>query len=232
MTRRHRISLAGKSGAALRAFFVALLAILPVSVASALDWERRQIERHAAIGEQLAPYVFTFTNSGSSAVTITDVRLTCGCLESELDRKIVPPGAVGKLTVRFDRAGLVGDVARTVIVTTDEPGAEPYQLVLNANLPEAVTFAPRLVFWKTNAASGTKSIDIKVNLSGGLEITRVKSNSDNFETKLVTLEARRHYRLDITPRAAVAKELGIITLETAEKLPATISALTVYAQIR
>lgn len=210
---------------------IALASIFSPTTSRALDWQRTEIEQHAAPGAQLDPYVFTCTNSGTSAVTITDVRISCGCLAPELDRKILPPGESGKLTVRFDRTGLVGEIERNVTVTTDENRPEPYQLVLRTNLPEALTLAPRLVFWKKGAAYATKSIDIKINVADGIEIASAKSNRDNIDAKLVTLEARRHYRLDITPRETAETGLAIIALQTAEKLPAD-TPLTAYAQIR
>lgn len=210
---------------------LALLFIFSHSALRALDWRRTEIEQHAAMGAELAPYVFEFANSGSSAVTITDVRASCGCLAPELDRKIVPPGAGGKLTVRFDRTGLVGEIDRTVTVVTDEDRAAPYQLVLHANLPEPLTLAPRLVFWKKGAAPATKSIDIKVNLEAGIEVTHATSSRESIAVKLITLEARRHYRLEVTPRDTSEAGLAVIALGTAEKLPAG-TALSAYAQVR
>lgn len=197
----------------------------------ALDWQHTEIEQHAPIGEALKPYVFTYTNSGPSAVSITDVRVSCGCLEPELDRKIIPPGESGTLRVGFDRTGLVGEIARTVTVLTDENRKDPYQLILRADLPEALTLAPRLVHWRKEAPAAVKSVDIKVNLAEGVEITRAICNRDDINVSLVTIEAGRHYRLDLTPRGTAETRLAIITLQTTQPLPAG-TALTVYAQIR
>ena len=115
-------------------------ALFPHSTILALDWSRTEIEQRAEPGEKLAPYVFTFTNSGASDVKITNTRLSCSCLLAEFDDETIKPGATGKLTVHFDRAGLVGEVVRTLSITTDEPGRDaPYELAVRADLPEPLT---------------------------------------------------------------------------------------------
>jgi len=120
-----------------------------------------------------------------------------------------------------------------VTIETDEPGGNTntYRLVVRADLPEALTLAPRLVSWKTGEEAKAKSIDIKVNLPAPDEITRATSNSDSASVELVTLEVGRHYRLDITPRDTGKPCLSIITLQLAKPLPAG-TARAVYAQVR
>ena len=71
----------------------------------------------------------------------------------------------------------------------------------------------------------------RINLPNPNEITRATSNSDSVIAELVTLEAGRHYRLDITPRDTAAPRMAIITLQLAKPLPAG-TARTVYAQVR
>lgn len=209
-----------------------LLAVLVFSPAMfALDWAKTEIEQRALIGEPLAPFVFTFTNSGSSAVMITAARASCGCLTLELDKKIFAPAESGKITVLFDRTGLVGEVERTVFVTTDEVRREPYPLVVRADLPEALTLAPRLLNWKIGAARATLSVDINIHLPDGVHLTRATSNRDDFEAVIFTLEEGRRYRLDITPSETTTARLAIITLQASEVLPVG-TALTVYAQVR
>jgi len=204
--------------------------------ARALEWDRTEIEQHADIGQRLPQYVFTATNTGTTTVTIAELHTSCGCLTPSLPKKTLEPGETAQLTVGFDRTGYVGDVyVRTMTIVTDEPapdGTAAYQLVLRADLPAALTFAPRLVVWKTKERAKTKSVDIKINLPHAVEIKGATSNNDAVTVKLVTLEAGRHYRLDIKPRST-AKPFDpvTITLQPAEPLPAN-TALTLFAQVR
>jgi hypothetical protein len=199
--------------------------------AYALDWDRTEIEQHAGIGEALLPYVFTCTNTSTAVVTIAKIRSSCGCLTSALDNKKLAPGESAHLTVNFDRTGYTGDTTRSITIVTDEPNHNTYQLVLRANLPGALTLLSRFVRWERGERVKAKSIDIKINLSHPTEITRATSNHDNVIVKLVTLEAGRHYRLDIMPRDTTTPCFATITLHPDEPLP-TGTPLTVFAQVR
>jgi len=212
-------------------FAFAVVFFVTASVARALDWDRSEIEQHAGFDESLSPYVFTCANSGTATVTVTRILPSCGCLAPALDKNTLAAGESARLAVSLDRTGLAGEVERFVTIVTDEPNHNEYRLVVRADLPEALTLAPRLVFWKTGEEAKVKSIDIKVNLPSPDEITRATSNTDSVSVELVTLEAGRHYRLDITPRDTDAPRLAIITLQLAKPLPAG-TARTVYAQVR
>lgn len=210
---------------------IAFVAFFASVTMPALDWTRTEIEHRAGIGESLPPYEFTFTNSGTATVRITNVRSGCGCLAHAIDKETLAPLETGTITITFDRAGLVGEVVRTITITTDEPGRQPYELSLRADLPEPLTIAPRLVFWKKGTPAATKSIDIKINLPSPVEITGAVSNRDDIEAALVTLEPGRHYQLDITPRSLDTPRLAVIALKTSTPLPDG-TALTAYAQVR
>ena len=219
-------------------WILAAVAALPVAqfmapAARALEWDKTEIEQRADIGEALPQYVFTCTNTGTAAVTIAELHTSCGCLTPSLDKKTLGPGESTKLIVGFDRTGYVGETVRTMAIVTDEPerNGEPYQLVLRADLPEALTIAPRLCVWKMKERAKTKSVDVKVNLPKSIDIISATSNNGDMTVKLVVLEPGRHYRLDIKPRSTSKTDLAIITLQPAEPLPAD-TALTVYAQVR
>lgn len=63
---------------------------------------------------------FTFTNTGGSALLLTDVRGSCGCTVSkDWPREPIAPGATGGVTVTFDSEGLDGKQTKTVTIVTN-----------------------------------------------------------------------------------------------------------------
>ncbi len=67
---------------------------------------------------------FTFTNTGGSALVITDVRGSCGCtVGREWPRDPVPPGKTAHIEVRFDSEGRSGrqDKTVTIVANTTPP---------------------------------------------------------------------------------------------------------------
>jgi len=220
-----------RSAPALAALFFAFVFALAPAV-RALDWDRTEIEQRADFGQPLPPYVFTCANSGTTDVTITELHPSCGCLTPVLEKNTLKPGESLKLTIGFNRTGYIGETIRDITIMTDEaPGGKAYPLRLVADLPDALTLAPRLVFWKKGERAKAKSIDVKVNLPRDIAITGATSNNTDMTVKLVTLKAGQHYRLDITPRNTATPRMATITLQPADPLPDGV-ALTVYAQVR
>ena len=66
-------------------------------------------------GEQAA-HVFTFTNTGTAPIAITDVQTSCGCTTPDYTRDAVAPGAGGNLTVVYDSQGRPGPFTKRIAV--------------------------------------------------------------------------------------------------------------------
>ena len=59
---------------------------------------------------------FTFTNLSKRAVSIAEVKTSCGCLKASFDRRPVQPGKTGRLVLTFDPQGHPGNFLRKVTV--------------------------------------------------------------------------------------------------------------------
>jgi hypothetical protein len=67
--------------------------------------------------------VFTFTNTGTEPLVITDASGSCGCTVPQWPRAPIAPGETASLTVAFDSKGKLGNRNQKVTVTanTDPP---------------------------------------------------------------------------------------------------------------
>lgn len=72
---------------------------------------------------ELVERVFTFTNTGTEPLVITDVRGSCGCTVPLWPRAPIAPGETASLTVAFNSKGKPGNRNQKVTVTanTDPP---------------------------------------------------------------------------------------------------------------
>jgi hypothetical protein len=62
-------------------------------------------------------YVFSFSNTGTEPLVITNVEVTCGCTTPKgWPRDPIPPGGKGELTVAFSSAGKIGRQNKPVLV--------------------------------------------------------------------------------------------------------------------
>jgi hypothetical protein len=59
---------------------------------------------------------FFFTNIGNTAMTVTDVQSSCGCIGKVVTQSTVKPGAKGKVTITFDPGYKSGFFSKEIIV--------------------------------------------------------------------------------------------------------------------
>jgi hypothetical protein len=80
---------------------------------------------------------FSFTNTGTQPVTITNVLSDCKCIIWKADKKIYKPGEKGEVVVEFDSTGLQYRYSQSIKVITT-PGNQEIMLMLSANISPAI----------------------------------------------------------------------------------------------
>lgn len=174
---------------------------------------------------------YGFRNATAAPVTITQAVATCDCTLIDLAKKTYASGESGVLVVRFDPTGRSGTVSRTINVVTDEPGAPSQLLKLTAELPEVLSFTPRELGWAEGEERTAKSLDVLVNVPGGVELVAAWANQPDFKVELVPVTPRTHYRVKVTPPVGAKPQQAVILLRAADSVPAG-TALTFYPRVK
>lgn len=89
-----------------------------------MTFERTHIDMGTIVQGTRFTDKYVFTNTGRSALVITDVRGSCGCtVGKEWPRQPVKPGEKGSIEVSFDSEGRTGrqDKTVTVVANTSPP---------------------------------------------------------------------------------------------------------------
>lgn len=82
-------------------------------------------------------HIFTFTNTGTQPLVITNVEVTCGCTTPKgWPRDPIQPGEKGELTVSFSTAGKIGRQNKPIIVISNAVNPEGNRLSFSANILE------------------------------------------------------------------------------------------------
>lgn len=82
-------------------------------------------------------YIFTFSNTGTEPLIITNVEVTCGCTTPKgWPRDPIPPGGKGELTVAFSSVGKIGRQNKPVIVVSNAVNPEGNRISFSANILE------------------------------------------------------------------------------------------------
>lgn len=143
--------------------------------------------------EHFARYVFH--NTSSSAVTIKELRPSCGCLNPRLQKKLFQPGESGEFILRVQAA-------------TEQPGSKEYycdvtyedtkpretRVTFKLILPEKkISVQPKsLVFYQPSSEATIREITVTDYRNGRLELLAVESSSKLAHVALGETQIDRH----------------------------------------
>jgi hypothetical protein len=166
-----------------------------------LTWEKKKNELTSKLGEGIIRTAYCFTNTGKTSITVTDVRPSCGCVATELEKLDYAPGEGGAIKVTFDLG--MEEYAkvqkRTIAVTTSDAPKSPMVLQLKVHVPETVSASPEALVWHHNEKSKPKEVVVKAG-SGVAAIKLIQTTfNDDFTVEVKPEVEGPRYRLKITP---------------------------------
>lgn len=99
-----------------------------------LEWDAMAKTSEPQVGESVAVFVFAATNRSAQAVTIKEIRSSCGCtiVESAPTPLVLAPGASSRITALVDFRGKDGHLTKSLFVATS---AGPQTLLMNVKVP-------------------------------------------------------------------------------------------------
>lgn len=99
-----------------------------------ITWDKLSHEFGDITQGEKIEYTFKFTNTGTAALVITNVEVTCGCtVPKGWPRDPIMPGEKGEITVAFNSAGKIGRQNKVVTVTSNSIG-KTNQVMIVANV--------------------------------------------------------------------------------------------------
>jgi len=104
------------------------------STGPVITWEKLSHEFGDITQGEKIEHTFKFTNTGTAALVITNVEVTCGCtVPKGWPRDPIMPGDKGEITVAFNSSGKVGRQNKVVTVTSNSVGTTN-QVMIVANV--------------------------------------------------------------------------------------------------
>lgn len=101
--------------------------------------------------------VVELKNVGNSELKIADVRPGCGCTAAPIDKNLLAPGEVGKISITLDVSQRSGPVDKIVTITSNDSTAPSRVLHLKADVRRAITCTPMQYMLVTNATKGVET---------------------------------------------------------------------------
>lgn len=193
-------------------FTIVLFASLLRSAFAQLAWEatERTIPPNAELKAVAA--TFKFTNSGKEAIRVGEIKHSCRCVSTAMDKREYGPGESGQLVMTIDREGRTGNLAESARVKTSD-GKET---VLSLRIQSAtfLRHKPGFLVWKRGEAGVAKDFEVEVtdDKAAVKELT-VTANHPDFGISVTPLEAGKRFRIRITPKTADARAVVTFTIQ-------------------
>ena len=181
-------------------FYLIIGLIFPLITFAELVWDKQEIEINPTTYVEKIGAEFYFTNTGSEAVTITDIRSSCGCCTTaNLDKKYYKAGESGFIKVEFKVGTRTGLQQKHILITTDSINQAYTQLTLKVHLPEVLKIAPTLLEWKLGEENKLKEITIEPTGIVPVKVIGVESPYKSIDAKLKVKENGKSYEVAVQP---------------------------------
>ncbi|MBX2917337.1 MAG: DUF1573 domain-containing protein [Cyclobacteriaceae bacterium] len=101
-----------------------------------ISWEKLSYEFGDIIQGEKIEHTFKFKNTGTAALVITNVEVTCGCtVPKGWPRDPIMPGEKGEITVAFNSSGKIGRQNKVITITSNSVGTTNHVMIV-ANVLE------------------------------------------------------------------------------------------------
>lgn len=179
-----------------------------------LSWEKDAIDTDAGPDQADVQVDFLFRNPGDRPITITELKTSCGCTTTALEKKTYAPGETGRIGVTFTIGHRTGKQEKFIRVKTDAPGDdEPTELALRVNVRAYLAFAPNAVFWRTGEPPVEKTITCTALLPQDIALLEALTRDSSFHTRIEVVESGRKILLHVRPASTTAPANASIHLK-------------------
>lgn len=192
----------------------------------ALVWQQTEVLLQPTVEENILKTGFTFTNSGNQDVIISNIKTSCGCTTTKLEKTTFSPGESYTIPVTFDIGSRKGTQRKTIQVQASDQ-EEAHRLNLVIEIPASVEASTRILTWKT----GEEAINKSINIETFIPDLTIKEISSNNQAVNYTIEpSESGYRLDISPKSTTLRirtSISLILTNGTRDFP-----LTFFAYVR
>lgn len=215
---------------ALSALFLAMaLSACSKAGGPGLVFEAKELFFPAEEGQTQLEATFHFVNRSDKPIRIQGTETSCGCLRAEPDKTTYQPGEEGTIVAGFDFSGKSGEVENWVNVHTDVEGL-PIRLVIHVDIPRVIEFTPTIATWAIGEAPTPKRVQFKVLREKPIHIQNMELLRQGMSVNLITVEAGRHYEIELTPQSTAEPMVSAISILTDCEIP-TLQRQTIFFQI-
>jgi hypothetical protein len=146
-------------------------------------------------------YDYVFTNTGNAMLTISEVKVSCGCTTAGTWQRQVEPGKTGSIPIQFNSVNLSGPIIKTVTVACNDSNQPMVTLQLKGTIWKPIDVTPTYAIFNLLADSLTnesKAVRIVNYTSEPLTLSAPESGNKSFSAEIKTITPGKEFDLLIT----------------------------------
>jgi hypothetical protein len=185
---------------------------------------------------QSAKHNFTFTNTGSGVLEISEVKPGCGCTTAGEWDRTVNPGKTGVIPLQFNSAGFGGAVTKSATVVCNDPRQSNVILSLKGVVWKPIDVSPTVVVFQPteeDQARETKVVRIVSDLDQPLKLFDLECTEPSLTAEVKTVKAGKEFELNVTsiPPFRTRYASASITLKTSSReVPLLVVPVSIVVQ--
>jgi Protein of unknown function (DUF1573) len=195
-------------------FLLFSLCVFAGSAFAQLAWETTEQTFNSKPQEKEVVAKYKFTNSGPTPIKIENVRTSCGCTTTQLNKSYYAPGESGEIEAKFTFSGRTGKQEKAITVETTANPQQPTVLRLHVYIQETVKVVPEVVLWRVGEQPDPKSIHIAIADDISAKVVSVTSDNPALKVKLTELRAGKEYEAQITPDSVAQPAAATVMIRT------------------
>lgn len=178
---------------------IATLILLSANLGAAqLRWDRTEVSLDMEPEQHTIQAKFEVTNEGSEAIRINQIKSSCGCTGSVVDRKFIPAGGSTEIIGTFNRGKRQGLNTNRLQVFIDGKVQPVATLTMAVKIPKLVDAKPQIVFWTPSGSRAERIVQLELDTRYVDTISSIEFD----ETRLVVTQedqGNAKTQLKITP---------------------------------
>ncbi len=182
-----------------------------VYAAPKIDFDSSDKKFPLIISGETVEIDYTVKNAGDSELRIIEVKPTCGCSSSKLEKNTLAPGEETQITLSFNSTHYQGMVTKSAIVISNDPKMEKARITFSGEVKPIAEVDPLPLNFGTLKENQvvTKTITIKPAIPEKFEIVKTQVKGGHVEvlscTKTINDGSQYELKIKIDPKNDVGR---------------------------
>lgn len=165
------------------------------AVFGGIQWRQKEIRLQVHPTQIMTEAVFRFSNTGDKPASLSDVVITCGCMNAKPTKSSYAPGEEGELVIMIDLRNREGELRKMVQVRTSD--GEESVLAVVVDIPRAYVVSTPLVRWGKGDAATEKTVHLTNPNTMPIALQSITSSNEAMPAELKTIREGFEYKVVI-----------------------------------